>query len=533
MQKQTPPLKLFISYSHKDEDFLQAFKTHLAPLTSNGSIKAWHDRELKAGDCLDEELTNHLKQSPLVAFLISPDFLNSFYCMGKELIQALDQRAMGISTIIPIITRECSWEETDFKKYVCIPNDGKPIKSYDDQDKGWKEVVGHIKTVIDSLEQSLPMVQLAAQEPTPEWKDFLDSTEVTFEHQYKERVLLNDIFVYPDLKNVKEDYNKIKSTLSSYAITTNSLKHQLILGSEQSGKTSLAKAIITTSLGQNKLAIYIDASTVGSTNIKKLVQAALQSQYGISNEGILPNQVDAIIDNYDQIKLNLSHQPKFIDSVSQYFDRVFIFSNKSLKYDETRFSILAAYDAYEILPFGNVKRDELTQRWVSMGQEETINEVDLQQKSDFYIKHINGIIRKNLIPPKPIYILTILQLLDTGHQSDFTLTSYGYCYQTLIQQALSKEKVKITQFDFFDNYLSELAYFIFKSEGNFLTTDQLIAFDSQYSSRYLHDSSHKKTREILAKARILNISYARVSFSFITIMQQSTLQPTLKIAWVM
>jgi len=515
MQKQATPLKLFISYSHKDEVFCDEFKTHLAPLKSNGTIEAWHDRQLKAGDCLDEELASHLKQSTLVAFLISSDFLDSFYCMQKEWSQALNQRNAGVSTIIPIIVRECSWEDTDFKKYVCIPNEGRAIKSFEDQDKGWKEVVSHIKTVIDGLENSIPTVQLAAQEPTPEWKEFLDSTEVTFEHKYKERVLLNDIFVYPDLKNVKEDYNKIRSTFSSSVITGNSVKYQLILGSEQSGKTSLAKTLITTSLDQDKLAIYIDASTVGSTNIKKLIQTALQSQYGISNVDIHPNQVDAIIDNYDQIKLNLSHQPKFVDSVSQHFDRVFIFSNKSLKYDEPRFSILAAYDAYEILPFGNVKRDELIQRWVSMGQTETISEVDLQQKSDFYVKHIDGIIRKNIIPPKPIYILTILQLLDTGRQSDFTLTSYGYCYQTLIQQALSKEKVKMSQFDFFDNYLSELAYFIFKSGGNFLTTDQLTDFDSQYSSRYLHDaSSHEATRGTLVKARILNISSAGVSFSY-------------------
>jgi len=473
MQKQTPPLKLFISYSHADEAFCNAFKVHLAPLKSNGKINAWHDRRLKVGDSLDEKLATNLRQSSLVVFLISPDFLNSFYCMQKEFAQTLEQRKAGISTIIPIIVRESSWEDTEFHQYVCIPNDGKPIKSYEDEDKAWKEVVGHIKTIIASLENSTPIVQIAAQEPTPEWKEFLDSTEVTFEHQYKERVLLNDIFVYPDLKNVQEDYNKIRSTLSSSAITANNSKHHLILGSEQSGKTSLA------------------------------------------NVDIHPNQVDAIIDNYDQIRLNLSHQPKFVDMVSQYFDRVFIFSNKSLKYDETRFSVLAAYDAYEILPFGNVKRYELIQQWVGMGQEETINEVDLQQKSDFYIKHIDGIIRKNIIPPKPIYILTILQLLDTGRQSDFTLTSYGYCYQTLIQQALSKEKVKISQFDFFDNYLSELAYFIFKSGGNFLTTDQLIAFDSQYSSRYLHDtSSHEKTRETLAKARILNVSSARVSFFY-------------------
>jgi hypothetical protein len=73
------PFRMFISYSHADAEYLTEFKKHLVSLKKNEIIKEWTDKELVAGDRLDEEIKNNLLNSDIVVFLISVDFLNSYY----------------------------------------------------------------------------------------------------------------------------------------------------------------------------------------------------------------------------------------------------------------------------------------------------------------------------------------------------------------------------------------------------------------------------------------------------------------------
>src|SRR5512134_3850765 len=44
------PIKLFYSYSHKDEELRDELAQHLFPLERAGLIEVWHDREMLPGD---------------------------------------------------------------------------------------------------------------------------------------------------------------------------------------------------------------------------------------------------------------------------------------------------------------------------------------------------------------------------------------------------------------------------------------------------------------------------------------------------
>ena len=41
-----PRNRVFISYSHKDETFLQAFRVHLKPWEDNELLDIWSDRDI-------------------------------------------------------------------------------------------------------------------------------------------------------------------------------------------------------------------------------------------------------------------------------------------------------------------------------------------------------------------------------------------------------------------------------------------------------------------------------------------------------
>ena len=60
------PIKLFYSYSHKDEELRNELAEHLFPLERAGLIEVWHDREMLAGDTVDEEIAQKLRTADLV-----------------------------------------------------------------------------------------------------------------------------------------------------------------------------------------------------------------------------------------------------------------------------------------------------------------------------------------------------------------------------------------------------------------------------------------------------------------------------------
>ena len=47
--KKQKPVKLFYSYSHKDEKFRDTLAKHLALLKRQGIIAEWHDRQIRPG----------------------------------------------------------------------------------------------------------------------------------------------------------------------------------------------------------------------------------------------------------------------------------------------------------------------------------------------------------------------------------------------------------------------------------------------------------------------------------------------------
>ncbi|WP_421656648.1 hypothetical protein [Leptothermofonsia sp. ETS-13] len=55
-QTSPPPLSVFISYSHKDEDLREKLGDHLANLKRQGKIQVWHDRAIKAGTERDAQI---------------------------------------------------------------------------------------------------------------------------------------------------------------------------------------------------------------------------------------------------------------------------------------------------------------------------------------------------------------------------------------------------------------------------------------------------------------------------------------------
>lgn len=146
----TNRIKLFYSYSHKDETFREELLTHLAVLGQDGLIDEWHDRKIGAGDNLDEQIDKNLESAHIILLLFSPDFIASEAC-HKEVEKAMRLRDEKQIDVIPVILRDCAWRDTSVHDLLAIPKDGKPITNWDNRDKAWQDVYEKIRNKVISI----------------------------------------------------------------------------------------------------------------------------------------------------------------------------------------------------------------------------------------------------------------------------------------------------------------------------------------------------------------------------------------------
>jgi hypothetical protein len=145
-------LRLFFSYSHQDESLRDELEKHLAILKHQGIVTTWHDRRLRAGEFLQQAIDARLDEADVVLLLVSPDFLASDYCYGREMRRALERHDKGQAVVIPVILRPCDWQEAPFGRLLALPKDGKPVTKFRDPDEAFLEVTRAIRALAEPLD---------------------------------------------------------------------------------------------------------------------------------------------------------------------------------------------------------------------------------------------------------------------------------------------------------------------------------------------------------------------------------------------
>ena len=140
---------LFISYSHKDEEWLVELKKWLSPLEKKDQIKIWDDKVIKAGDIWRDEIENALNSAKAAVLLVSQDFLTSEFITGIELPTLLDAAEKKGVKIFWIAVRPSIVEDTDIAKYQAVHKDP-PLNELDPNDRE-REFLKIYKTIKEML----------------------------------------------------------------------------------------------------------------------------------------------------------------------------------------------------------------------------------------------------------------------------------------------------------------------------------------------------------------------------------------------
>lgn len=483
------PVKVFISYSHKDESHKEALDEHLAMLKRSKIIDAWHDRKIVAGQDWSKEISKHMEDSELILFLISPSFLSSDYCFNLEMNRAIEMHKQGNAMLIPIVVRPCDWTTCELASIQAVPKDAKPITSWENHDEAWLDAIKGIK---EHLAHFKPVTQRAPTEKKDSFRiadstfEWMDDTEVALTHRRANKVRISDVYVSLDMESDELAESKDIEISSSDIIFTKP-KRYLIFAEEQQGKSTLLKHAYKQLLKSEIVPIYLNARDINQSDITKNLSAALKAQYkDLSLEQFLamPNRA-LLIDDLNDIGLNAKYRTHFLASVNSQFSQVVITSHSSFSYVAPEIQELTEYVKYELLGLGHLKRAEIVEKWISLGIEESISDSALYNQCDELKARLDTIIRKNIVPPKPIYILMLLQMFEAYAQQNLELSSHGHCYQQLIYQAFDHAKIQKNEIDKYLNVLTELAWVLHRNGGT-INQHQLEQFFVKYGETFLH-----------------------------------------------
>ncbi|MBL7794078.1 MAG: leucine-rich repeat domain-containing protein [Saprospiraceae bacterium] len=140
--------KLFISYSHKDEEAMKELDKFLGPLERKGEIEIWTDRKILPGQKWKDEILKALNSADLTLLLVSANFLDSDFINDEEIPRAFQRREAEGTHVVPIILNYCFWDSTDISTLQAIPKDGRPIADYPNPAQGWNEVARAISALL-------------------------------------------------------------------------------------------------------------------------------------------------------------------------------------------------------------------------------------------------------------------------------------------------------------------------------------------------------------------------------------------------
>lgn len=341
-------------------------------------------------------------------------------------------------------------------------------------------------------------------------------------HPRKSKLKLEDVYVYPDLD---PQYNSKDDKLYAYVdsqdlLSSIELGNVIVLeGESQCGKTSLIRMLAIQCYQKAIYPIILHGQDIVNMYVKALLDKEYKRQYDTKKMRfdkymqLERNKRIVFIDNMDRSSLNSESKTQLWKTLLENFGLVVLTSShsldikKMLKHQEEDVSVVR----YAIQPLGYVKRNALIEKWVLIGSDKyTRTEEQILESTRFLFDQITNVLGKELLPSNPIFLLTLLQTLDSNIKPfQITPTSYANLYQSLLFAALLNIGVPQDKLSGMMTFLSALSYEMHKKKVIQVYYDTTNADAVSYSSFYEEYNARKippfkkdKLRNVLVESKL-------------------------------
>jgi hypothetical protein len=168
--------QIFISYSHKDKEWLDTLQVNLKPfLREMPTVVAWDDRRITAGANWEEEISSALSVTKIAVCLVSTDFITSDFIYQKELpylMKAADAKEL---TVIPIPVGFSAWKTTPLKSIQWAHDPDKPLNDLDEADR--EKALVQISELIAAFLKDGPPVDRLTDEISKQERDTVKASQ--------------------------------------------------------------------------------------------------------------------------------------------------------------------------------------------------------------------------------------------------------------------------------------------------------------------------------------------------------------------
>jgi hypothetical protein len=121
--------QVFVSYSHKDVQWLDRLKINLKPSVRAGRLTVWDDQLIAPSAKWRDEIETALTSAKVALLLVSPDFLASDFIADHELPVLLESAKKDGVKILWVAVRYSNYKDTEIEQYQAINDPQTPLDS--------------------------------------------------------------------------------------------------------------------------------------------------------------------------------------------------------------------------------------------------------------------------------------------------------------------------------------------------------------------------------------------------------------------
>jgi len=144
------PVRVFISYAHRNEEHMDFLRAHLKLAERQRLITVWHDRLLRDGEHWNPQILDELNKADIIVLLVTAQFFASDYIYDHELRIARERETAGTAKVLPLLVEECDWESSPIAQFQMV-NRGKAVIDTEHPSRAWTGLAKSVRTAAEEI----------------------------------------------------------------------------------------------------------------------------------------------------------------------------------------------------------------------------------------------------------------------------------------------------------------------------------------------------------------------------------------------
>jgi hypothetical protein len=164
------PARVFVSYSHADQKWLEELKIVLAPLIGEDRIAFWDDTRISAGTDWKQAIDVQLRSANVAVLLVSAHFFASNFIVREELPLILGRAESNALRLLWVAVGHSLFAETPLARFQAVNDPRRPLDTLDRPQRmeAWVRVGQAIKDAVgvsavagalDAIDESYNLVR--------------------------------------------------------------------------------------------------------------------------------------------------------------------------------------------------------------------------------------------------------------------------------------------------------------------------------------------------------------------------------------